>query len=152
MPSPAQDISASLEDYLEAIHVLNEQLGRSRVSDIAERLGVGKSAVTAALRHLAGHGLIDYTPYRPIVLTEAGRQLAIDIRRRHDVLKDFMTHVLGLEDDLADANACRMEHAIGRKLVDRLRQFARYIQDAPPAMQDWIEQFQPTGQKEPPDG
>ncbi|MCK5113395.1 MAG: metal-dependent transcriptional regulator [Phycisphaerae bacterium] len=141
MPKVAKKLTSSLEDYLEAILDLTDKSGRARVRDIAERIGVGKPAVTAALKELTSRKLIAYAPYKPITLTKRGWTAGEVVRRRHKMLKDFMIEVLGLDESSADSNACRVEHAIDRDFRERLGMFAEYIHHAPPRYRKWIADF-----------
>ena len=125
------EISSNLEDYLEAIYHLIEEKRVARARDIAERIGVQMSSVTGALKHLAAHDLVNYEPYQYVTLTPAGRQRARDILRRHEVLKDFFTDILALEAQVAEDNACRMEHTIGPAALERLVQFAEFLRSCP---------------------
>ena len=125
------EISSNLEDYLEAIYQLIEESRVARARDIAERIGVQMSSVTGALKHLAAHDLVNYEPYQYVTLTPAGRQRARDILRRHEVLKDFFTDILALEAQVAEDNACRIEHAIGPAALERLVQFAEFLRSCP---------------------
>ncbi len=118
-------LSASLEDYLEAIYWLSHEHKVARVGQISEKLGVGKSSVTAALKLLSEKGLVHYDPYQFISLTKAGAKLALDIVWRHDVLKRFFVEILGVEEKLAGETACKMEHHIDREVLDRLLQFVQ---------------------------
>ncbi len=117
------DLSASLEDYLEAIFILVQERRVARVKDIAERLGVQMPSVTGALRSLAKKGLVDHDPYSYITLTTKGERIARDLLRRHTVLTDFLTDFLGLDQGTAERNACEMEHAIEPIVLDRLVEF-----------------------------
>ena len=141
MPKLGKKLTSSLEDYLEAILDLTVNSGHAHVRDIAGRLGVGKPAVTAALKVLALRKLINYAPYKPITLTKQGLAAGEIVRRRHDVLKEFMIHVLGLDEGSADSNACRIEHAIDSDFRKRLGMFVEYIHQAPPKYQKWIADF-----------
>ncbi|MGC9454000.1 MAG: metal-dependent transcriptional regulator [Phycisphaerae bacterium] len=134
-------LSAAMEDYLEAVLVLVRQGRVARVSDIAKRLGVGKSSVTAALKALGERKLVHHDPYQTVTLTDRGRELAEEISRRHHVLRRFFADVLGLSGDVADSNACRVEHALDRDVLERLRLLAEFIERCPRAGRDWIESF-----------
>ena len=117
------ELTSSKEDCLEAIWALERQDGVARVRDIAARLDVGKSAVTAALKSLAKRDLVNYDPYQFITLTDRGRELAKKVDRCHQVLRRFLTEVLGLKADVAEANACRMEHVVDNVVLERLIDF-----------------------------
>jgi len=113
-------LSASLEDYLEAIyHVASEQ-GAARVRDIAARLGVQMPSVTGALRTLASKDLVKHDPYSHVTLTPEGERIAREMVRRHEVLTDFLVRFLGLDAATADRNACHLEHAMEPVVLTRL--------------------------------
>ena len=92
-------VSASLEDYLEAIHVTVEAKGAARAKDIVNHMGVHNSSVTQALRSLSDKKLINYAPYDVITLTDSGRRIAVDVLKRHETLHAFLVKVLGLPGD-----------------------------------------------------
>ena len=124
-------VSASLEDYLETIYHTASAKGAARAKDIVQAMGVNNSSVTQALRLLADKKLVNYAPYEVITLTTAGESIALDVVRRHETLRDFFTKVLGLPEADADAEACRMEHATSRKVLDRLVAFVEYFDRCP---------------------
>ena len=134
-------LSASLEDYLEAIFHIVARKQAARAKDIAERVGVNRSSVTGALHALSDKDLINYTPYDLITLTEAGRSVAADVVRRHNVLRDFLVRVLGVGTGEAEQAACKMEHAVSRGVLERLVAFADFVETCPRAGADWIEAF-----------
>ncbi len=131
-------ISASLEDYLEAIYWLVRDHKVARSKDIADRLGVSRPSVTGALRQLTARGHINYDPYSYVTLTEEGERLAEYIARRHGVLAEFLERVLGVDPERADANACRMEHAIDHDVMVRLIEFMEFLDTADPDMGAWM--------------
>lgn len=135
------DLSENLEDYLETILELEKTNKVARVKDIAEHRGVLRGSVTGALRSLSEKGLINYEPYSFITLTEKGTQVAGEINRRHMVIKNFLSHVLQLDETTAEDNACRMEHAMDRAAVDRLVAFIKYIDTCPRTDTEWLEGF-----------
>jgi DtxR family Mn-dependent transcriptional regulator len=124
-------VSASLEDYLEAIYHTARAKGAARAKDIVQAMGVNNSSVTQALRLLAEKKLVNYAPYEVITLTSAGERIALDVVRRHETLREFFTKVLGLPAAEADAEACRMEHATSRTILDRLVKFVEYFEKCP---------------------
>lgn len=124
-------LTAALEDYLEAIFNLSRDGNAARSRDIAETLGVHKSTVTAALKSLKNQHLVNYSPYEAVTLTRAGEEAAVDVVRRHDVLKDFFISVLKVDEAMAETAACGMEHALPREIVDKLTEFAVSMRGAP---------------------
>ncbi|MGV8074195.1 MAG: metal-dependent transcriptional regulator [Syntrophobacteraceae bacterium] len=134
-------LSASLEDYLEVIFHL-EQFNRvARAKDIAEQMNVQRASVTGALKALAFRGLINYSPYSYITLTNEGRSIARDVIHRHETLKRFFNNTLQLDSEQAEANACRIEHAIDPVAVDRLVSFLEFMEICPRTGLDWFDGF-----------
>jgi len=134
-------LSESQEDYLETILALEKENKVARVKDIAERLGVLRGSVSGALKTLGEKGLINYEPYSYITLTPQGKKVADEITRRHSVIRDFLEGVLLLGPEQAESNACRMEHAVDKAVVDRMVKFIEYIHECPRTGPDWIEAF-----------
>lgn len=124
-------LSASLEDYIEAIYNIVAEKEMARGKDIGARLGVSGASVTEALRSLAKKGLINYAPYEAISLTDTGRKAAEDVVRRHNALKHFFVSVLAVDQDLAEQGACRVEHAAPQEIIDRIISFSRFLEIRP---------------------
>jgi DtxR family Mn-dependent transcriptional regulator len=131
------NLSESLEDYLEVILDLERENKVARAKEIAERLGVQRGSVTGALKNLSERKLINYEPYSYITLTALGKKIAAKITQRHEVLKDFFFRILQLDEERAEATACRMEHAIDDLGMARLIAFIDYAFRCP----HWIEAF-----------
>ena len=106
-------ISKSHEDYLEAIVMLG---GTSTVPvrsvDIANKLEVSKASVNKAISMLKEKGLADQPYYGDITLTEEGYEYGKAVLERHHLLFAFLTQELGISEEVANEEACLMEHAI----------------------------------------
>lgn len=137
-----KNLSASLEDYLEAIFNLLAAKSAARSRDIADHLGVTRASVTGALRALSQKGLIDYEPYGVVQLTEEGSRQARRVVHRHQVLHSFFADVLGLEEHLSQEAACRAEHTLGAEVIDRLVVFIEFIRRKNPQGRDWSAEFE----------
>jgi DtxR family Mn-dependent transcriptional regulator len=135
------ELSESLQGYLEVILDLEGTQKVARARDIADRLKIQRGSVTGALKSLEEKGLIHYQPYSFITLTESGKKVAEEVAHRHRVLKDFLLNVLQIDEPTAETTACRMEHAIDRKTVERLVCFIEYIHTCPRAGEDWLKSF-----------
>ncbi len=134
-------LSESLEDYLEVILGLERENKVARAKDIAQKLGIQPGSVTGGLKSLVEKNLINYEPYSFITLTAEGARIAKTITRRHRVLKDFLLKVLQLDEDTAEAAACRMEHAVDELSVERLVDFVEYLFECPRTGDAWIQAF-----------
>ena len=134
-------LSASLEDYIEAIYHIVAEKQVARGKDIAARLNVSGASVTEALRALSKRGLINYAPYEVITITPSGREIAEDVIHRHTTLKQFFTDVLAIEETIAEQGACRIEHAAPPKIIDRMIDFIRFLEVCPRGGKELINGF-----------
>jgi len=134
-------LTASLEDYLEAIFHIVADKHAAKPSDIAKRLKITRASVTGALRALAEKKLINYTPYDLVTLTQAGEAAAKDVVRRHEVLHDFFVDILAVDETEASIAACQMEHSIPKVIVDRFIQFVDFVKTCPRGGNKWIRGF-----------
>jgi DtxR family Mn-dependent transcriptional regulator len=112
-------LSASLEDYVEAILQLERSFRVARVSEIASQLEVSRPSVTGALKVLAARGLVSHAPYGHVTLTEEGARIAREVERRHLLIRDFLIQVLSLPEDKAETSACRLEHVLEPDVLER---------------------------------
>lgn len=116
-------LSASVEDYLEAILTLTENGQSVRVTDVARRLGVAKSSVTEAVGLLRSRGFVTQERYGRIFLTQEGLVESARVRRRHIVLRTFLRDVLGVEQDQAEIDACQIEHVVSVETMNKMVAF-----------------------------
>ena len=121
--SDARRLTISAESYLDVIHELSHFCTPVRSVDVANRLNVSKVSVNKALRGLKQAGYVDQQPYGGIVLTRAGIDRAHAVAWRHAVISRFLQETLGLPDDAAEADACRIEHVISDQAVRALETF-----------------------------
>ena len=99
------------QDYVEAIADLSVSLGEARVVDLARRLGVTHVTVNRTLARLQQAGFVNTKPYRAIFLTEAGRKLAAECKRRHETVVAFLRS-LGISERVAEMDAEGIEHHV----------------------------------------
>jgi DtxR family Mn-dependent transcriptional regulator len=140
--SKNENLSASLEDYLEAIFNLTGASKPAHSKDIAETLGVSRASVTGALRSLKEKGLVNYKPYDCVSLTETGRLAAADVVRKHNILKSFFINVLGVQADIAHTAACKAEHALGPAIITRLLCLIDFVTEEGKNGYDLVGRFQ----------
>ena len=142
MVSTSNGLTASMEDYLEAIHVLSEQRRVVRIKHIAERLGVKMPSVTGALKVLSERGLVHHERYEDVELTPEGEQIAKRVCQRHEQLRDFLIDVLGIAKEVAEEEACRLEHAVAPHTLEGLVRFAEFVRGCAQAQPDFLRHFQ----------
>ena len=121
--SPRSLPSPRAEDYLEAIYILSQK-GKPKVRELARRLCVSPSSVVEFLRRLSEQGYIIYKKGGEIRLTEKGLEVARKIYNRHVVLTEFLTYI-GVPRDIAEIDACRIEHLLHDETVERIIEFMR---------------------------
>ncbi len=126
-----KSLSASLEDYLQAIFWTVAAKGAARAKDIARRLGVKASSVTSALQMLAEKEYVHYRPYEAVTLTPEGFDEAARVAQRHFVVREFFIRVLGLDDEVAEARACLLEHGLGDDVAERLAALMEFMKSRP---------------------
>jgi len=112
------------EDYLEMIDDLINECGEARAVDIARRLGVTHVTVTKTVARLQREGLVTSAPYRSIFLTDAGRQIAVNARKRHAIVLDFLT-ALGVPRASAEIDAEGIEHHISPDTIAAMKRYIR---------------------------
>lgn len=100
------------EDYLEAIADLVALAGEARVVDLARKLGVTHVTVNRTIARLRTAGYVKAEPYRAIFLTDAGRRMADDSKRRHEVVVRFLL-AIGVPENAALRDAEGIEHHVG---------------------------------------
>ena len=124
-------LSESLEDYLEIILELQRTKTVARSKDIAEKMDIKRGSVTGMLKKLADKKLINYEPYGYVTLTSEGKKIALEIERRHIFLKDFFYRILKVDEETSDRTACRMEHAMDKQTFKKFRDFLTKVDTCP---------------------
>ena len=124
------DLSSTQQDYLETVYFLSAANGDGvHLVRLAERLGVKPPSAVDVIARLKESGLVTQAPRDAIKLTPQGRVLAEQLATRHETLRHFFTEVLRLPHDVADAEACKVEHALGPESYDRLRDFLEHVDE-----------------------
>lgn len=117
-------INESAENYLETILMLSEKLPVVRAVDIAEKTGFKRSSVSVAMKNLRTSDYITVTKAGYIYLTDSGKEIAETIYERHKFLSSWLI-ALGVDEETALEDACRMEHDISKKSFEAIKQFVQ---------------------------
>lgn len=113
-------VQESGEMYLEAIYVLSQKSNSVRAIDVGEYLGYSKPSVSRALGVLKDEGMVTKNSEGYLSLTQSGEDRAKTIYERHTLLtKLFMN--LGVDEETATEDACRIEHYISEKTFSALK-------------------------------
>ena len=110
----------STEDYLKGIYTLQGDGKAVTTSRLARHLAIGAGSVTGMLKKLASRKLIFYTPYKGVLLTGHGRELAVRMVRRHRLWEMFLVRYLGYDWHEIHQEAERLEHVTSDEMERRL--------------------------------
>ena len=133
--------SANMEDYLEAIRTLSRTGEPVTVTRLSDALNVSKPSVTAAMAKLTGEGLVEHEKYGVVDLTSRGAAVAADVCRRHETLRVFLTEILGVPPETAEADACKLEHHLSHDASVRLTRFTAWVLDDVEGRPEWLTEF-----------
>ena len=117
------NIHESAEDYLEAIRALREQRGTVRSIDVVHRLELSKPSVSVAMKRLRENGYIEMDADGFITLLPPGEAIAQRIYTRHKLLTQFLIR-LGVSEEVAAADACKIEHDLSDETFEKIRAHA----------------------------
>ena len=119
-------LQESGEMYLEAIHVLSKQLTLVRSVDVSEYLGYSKPSVSRAVGLLKAGEYITVDPDGGLNLTDSGREIAEKIYERHTLLTALLMK-MGVSQEVAAADACKLEHAISDESFQAIKNYAQKL-------------------------
>ncbi len=121
------NLTPSMEDYIEMIYRLNQKNGYTRVNDLANRLNVQPPSVTNMMKKLHDNSLLKYEKYGVIHLTEKGKKIGKFLLDRHNVLKDFLT-MLGLKKHI-QKEVEQIEHHISWDTFLTINAFVSFLKE-----------------------
>ncbi len=110
----------SSEDYLETILMLEQEKNEVHSIDIATKTGFTKPSISGAMKNLREDGYITMGADHVIRLTEEGRRIAERTLERHNFLKKMLMDI-GVDEETAEQDACRMEHAISQESFEKMQ-------------------------------
>ncbi len=117
--------SESMEMYLEVIYDIYLKGNKIRVSDISKELGYTKPSVNRGINALSKKGYVNTAPYQDIVLTESGIEYAKKIAEKHNLIKQFLLNSLDISVEIADEDACRIEHVISDESIEAIKKYLK---------------------------
>lgn len=135
-------ITATKEDYVRAIYILDMTQGETGVTNIANRLTLSKSTVSERVKELVNEGLVVSEPYGKVTLTKRGSEIGKKLTYKHRLIEVFLHNTLHLPKDKIHAEAERLEHAFSDDVIKRLATFLGNPTNDPhgspiPKVTDW---------------
>jgi DtxR family Mn-dependent transcriptional regulator len=130
----------TVEEYIEAIYLLEKKDDVAHTGQIASELGVRPPTVTEMLRKLKKDGLVKYEAYLGANLTPKGKRMARELMKKHKVIADLL-EIIGVKREIAEIDACRIEHHVSQETHERLSKFVQFVQSAP-GDPLWIQHFE----------
>ncbi|NLP13781.1 MAG: metal-dependent transcriptional regulator [Clostridium sp.] len=113
-------IQESAENYLETILILQQRNGQVRSIDIANEMNFSKPSISYAMKQLRENGYIEMDDQGYITLTDRGMEIAECIYERHKLLTGYLI-ALGVDEETAKEDACRIEHVISQKSFEKIK-------------------------------
>ncbi|NIQ05646.1 MAG: metal-dependent transcriptional regulator [Candidatus Korarchaeota archaeon] len=120
----------TVERYVETIYELEEQTGKARTKEIAVMLDVKEPSVTEMLKKLKKKGYLKYRRYYGANLTKKGKELAKRLNQRHVTFAKFLK-MIGVDAKTAEDDACKIEHVVTTKTMEKLTTFLKYLEEHP---------------------
>lgn len=117
-----------IEEYIETIYVLEQRNGRAQTGMIAAHLGVKPPSITEMLQKLEREGLIHYELYNGATLTGSGKKMARELMQKHRIIANLL-EILGIDRELAEVDACQIEHHVSPETLKRLKQFVEFARN-----------------------
>jgi DtxR family Mn-dependent transcriptional regulator len=124
---PLNNLSMSLEDYLETIAMLKREKKYTRIGDIAKALNVKSPSVNMAIKILSENNLVIHEKYGYVDLTYQGETFALGVQKKHNILYDFLNKLLFVNDKVAGQEACKIEHSIGHETVHKIEKLHLFL-------------------------
>ena len=122
----------TVEEYMETINTLQETQGSPvKTSSLAHFMGVSAASVSEMLRRLSEKGIVDYTPYGGVSLTEEGHRQVMKLTRRHRLWEVFLNRYLDIGWEEVYEEACELEHSTSDMVAEKLAQFLDNPQTCP---------------------
>ena len=135
-------ITHSGAHYLMAIAELQSEQGYARLSDVAKRLNISKGSLSTSLKPLMKKDLIVEDDNKHLSLSDEGQVYAENIENTYEVVKYLLSNILGVDEKIAEVDACKIEHLLSFDSTSQLLKFAKAIQNDDELRKSIIEEMQ----------
>ena len=134
-------VTHSVAHHLVAIHDLTEEYGYARVTDVAKRLSITRGSVSITIKNMKGRGLVATDTRGFLRLTDTGDRIVHGVQAKKSVMLKLFTHLLGVDDELAEIDACKIEHLISGATVERITSLLRFLESGSPEAEGFLSAF-----------
>ena len=125
------EITHSAAHYLLGVAALSRQQGPPRAADLARRLGVSRAAVSLQLRTLRDHGWLTVDEHHHLHLSPEGADMVSRIAGKRALVKALLHDLLGVPDEIAETDACKVEHLLSEESATALLRLLRVLRSEP---------------------
>ena len=132
------ELTHSAAHHLMAVHELRKKYGYARVSDIAQHLKITKGSVSSAMKHLKERGYVQEDHNKFLELTEKGLKVVCETEATRLVVQKFLSDALGMDEDDAQIDACKVEHLVSSEARARLVWFLRFLFSDDPVARSFL--------------
>ncbi|GKH30815.1 metal-dependent transcriptional regulator [Muricomes sp. OA1] len=112
------DLTASMEDYLEMICRMLKGQDIVRIQALSENLHVKPSSASKMVNALKERGYISFQKYGYLTATPKGLEVGEYLLYRHDILHKFLCLLNHSENELEQVE--KIEHFINRETIENL--------------------------------
>ncbi len=131
-------LTHSAAHYLMAIRELTDEVGYARVTDVARRLNITRGSCSISLKTLKKRGLVEEDHNRFLLLSDEGQRLAGIVQINDKLLESLLRDVLGVDEEQAEVDACKIEHLISIETSVRLDSLIRYLNSGRPSVDAFL--------------
>lgn len=124
MEKTEKKLTESIEDYIERIYLDFSQDHRGvRITDLAAAMNVSKASANDAVKKLKVMGYVEHERYGQIYLTDSGMAKGAEIYEKHCLITDFLSKVLDVTPEVAEHDACCIEHVISDETFTKMKDY-----------------------------
>lgn len=128
-------LTASMEDYLEMIFRLSNEVGYTRINELADALHIQPPSATKMVRKLAEIGAVNYEKYGLITLKDKGKEMGKSLLERHQIIEDFLK-LLGVSENLLEETE-KIEHTISNQTLRCIVEYVNFLKHNPEIINDF---------------
>ena len=136
------DVSHSIAHYLLAVTSLSNEKVDVKAADVARKLGVSRNAVSLQMNTLKSSNFISVDERQCISLTKIGESISARIASKRHTMNVFFSEVLGVSEETAETDACKIEHLISDSTGEALSKFVSFLRSDQKVVLDFLKRFQ----------